>query len=96
MNEDTIRQTHGRNKMKTIIVKGWKTAVRSRPRIRKRSVDGYYVTVRRVYPLHYTGDMQMGYRYHIETDDRKIAETEAIGLHCGLPIQGLKYEKRYQ
>ena len=85
MNEGTHQQTVGRQKMKTIFVKGWKIHVYSRPRIRKQSVDGHYVTVRRVYPLHHTGDTQWGRRYHIET--------EAIGLHCGLPVQGLKYEK---
>ena len=94
MNEDTKVQTVPRPRHKTLNMDGYKTWVHSRPRIRQKVVDGYYVTIGRMYPRRYTGDKQRVRRYHIETDDRETAETEAMGLHCGSLALGLKYEKR--
>jgi hypothetical protein len=95
MNEDTKQQTVPRPRHQTLNVDGWKTWVHSRPRIRQKVVDGYYVTIGRVYPRRYTGDKHRVRRYHIETDDRETAEAEAMGLHYGRLVLGLKYEKRY-
>ena len=92
MSEDTKVQIVPRPRHKTLNMDGYKTWVSSRPRIRQKVVDGYYVTIGRMYPHN---ERQRTIRYHIETDDRVTAVAEAMGLHCGKWGLGLKYEKRY-